>query len=170
MADEGGNSSRPPAARELYPIKDSRDFRTGLVSDRRQVVMGLLCPYLVAVFFDPEGNLLGTQKRDLPFMREQQPPYNIYDKRVEDHLRRWQEEIGYSPKTIKVKRFMIPEGVGIEDLPGEYQEVLDNPSQFEEGTKQDYAEWTRLWQATGQFVFWWAKDYWMSREGAVKAT
>ncbi len=171
MARKAGTGSRQPAPRRLYPIQDhGYDFRTGSVGDGREVIMGLLCLYLVAFFFDPKGNYLETQKRVLHFMKRHQPPYDIYDKRIEERLHVWQEEIGLRPKTIKVKRFMSADGAGIEDLPGHYQQFLEDPSQFDEEGRQYYPELIRDWREEGSFVFWWAKDYWMSRNGEVEST
>jgi hypothetical protein len=161
----------PKGQQRLYAVQGyGDDFHTGTVGDGRQVIMGLLCPNLVAVFFDSSGNFLETQKRALPFMRPK-GPYDIYDKRIGPQLRCWQKEIGFRPGTVKVRRFSLPEeGVGIDDLPGHFQEFVDERSQFIESDGEDYREMIRAWQDAGNFVFWWAKDYWMDRDGDVEST
>lgn len=67
----------------LFRIKSyGDDFVTGLSDDGRQVVMGLLCPELVAYFFDQDGRLLGNERRSwLHPARQMGPhsPYQIYD-------------------------------------------------------------------------------------------
>jgi hypothetical protein len=59
--------------------------------------------------------------------------------------------------------------VGISILPGELEqdeiEAEEDPEEraFWEAQKVD-------WLANSQFVWWWAKDYYMSKEGNVNST
>ena len=98
-----------------FPLTGYGDeFVTGACPDGRQVVMGLLCPHLVAYFFDPAGRLLGDEHRpwDHPAPRLRDTgPYDIYDP----------------------------------------------PFQAD-------------WRAAGQFVWWWAKNYWTDPDGRVVST
>jgi hypothetical protein len=164
----------------VYPIQnDGYDFFTGVCSDGRQVVMGLLCPELVAFFFDPEGNLLGREQR--PWSAEagelagHTPPYQIYGERFEQLINaqrlEWQAEIGYRPATIGIKEFLDHEySVGIEVLP-DYLQFLDIEAERDsEEERQDLLETRDSWLAEGNFVWWWAKDYYMSREGEIEST
>ena len=52
-----------------YPIKthEAYGFWTGLTPDNKQVLMGLLCPNLVAFSFDADGALLAVEQRPLAF-------------------------------------------------------------------------------------------------------
>lgn len=163
----GAQRSGRPWRRGRYPIQGyGTDFHAGVVADKRQAIMGLLCPNVVAVFFDPLGDFLEAQQRRLPFMGSK-GPYDIYDARVGQHLRSWQEALGFRPRVVRVRRFSLPEwGVGIDDLPTHYLEFLENPDEFPEID----VEMIRAWQEAGQFVFWWAKDYWMDRSGRVEST
>jgi hypothetical protein len=70
----------------LYSIKnDGHDFFTGRCADGRQVVMGLLCPKLVAVFFDNKGAYLGCEERrwsaEAGKLAGRKPPYDIFGDR-----------------------------------------------------------------------------------------
>ncbi|MFO0964158.1 MAG: hypothetical protein U0793_01040 [Gemmataceae bacterium] len=71
-------------ATRLFPIQGYGDeFSTGVCADGRQVVMGLLCPHLVAYFFDRKGKLLGDEHRpwNKPAPRMgPDGPYNIYER------------------------------------------------------------------------------------------
>src|SRR5262245_57965913 len=105
-----------------YPIQPTAGyFDAGLTSDNRQVLMGLCCPELVALLFDPQGNLLEVRRRHLEFLRRSgvyvdgEPIegrvriYDIYDERIAERLQSWQQEMGFQPQLIKVKRFFLPD-------------------------------------------------------------
>ncbi len=54
----------------LYPIRPGQGyFDAGMTGDGRQVLMGLYCPDLVAIFFDASGDLISHEARHLEFMR-----------------------------------------------------------------------------------------------------
>jgi hypothetical protein len=161
-------------APELYPIQEY-DYEVGICADGRQVVMGLLCPYLTAFFFDPQGSLLEKERRlwnhPAPW---QNGCYNIYDTDFEAALIQqksdWQSEIGFQPGLIRVKAFFDDEDtVGIEPLPEHYLN-LETPDEFED--EEERQEWIRdrdAWLERGDFV-WWARDYYMNSNGEVEST
>ncbi len=165
----------------LYAIQTHEDsfFHAGLAGDGRSVLMGLLCPYLVSIFFDAEGNLLEVQKRSLEFLQArgvfvdgepiegQVRTYNIYDERIPERLAEWQQSMGVFPSPIRVKRFFLPEiGVGIEDFPDHFTEILADPHETEE-EKSSIRESMREWEEGDQFVLFWGNDYWLNGSGEV---
>src|SRR5688500_18667248 len=100
-----GESRLTRTASHLYRIKphERRMIFAGVTADSRQVLLGLYCPSVVAIFFDREGNLVDVQQRVLKFMQEDMERgvgTNIYDMRIEPELEAWQEELGYQPATI----------------------------------------------------------------------
>src|SRR5205823_2367085 len=128
---------RPPEAHRMaeayerrYAIRpDEGYFSAGVTPDGEQVLMGLFCPNLVAFRFDPEGNLLGSEQRPVPFFRDVTPPYDIYDSRIQPMIEAWKEEMGFRPATISVRKFWSAEHyVGIEDYPSHFHEVLSDPA------------------------------------------
>src|SRR4051812_41642963 len=73
----------------LYLLKTyGSDFYTGRLGDGRQLLMGLLCPELVAYCFSPGGALLGREARpwNYPAPRSGDGPYRIYDPEFRRHL------------------------------------------------------------------------------------
>jgi len=159
----------------LYLIQNSDcDFYARKAYDKRQVLMGLLCPELVAVFFDSEGNLLEVQKRALPFKLKrmgEDGPFDIYDGRIPEQLLQWQKAMGFRPATIRVKMFFLPEqGIGIEDLPNHFREFLEDPSNFDKEEREYYPGLINEWKKEESFVLWWAKDYYMNKEGEIEST
>src|SRR5690349_1027952 len=123
---------RKPRSR-LFAIKnEGHDFFTGRCADGRQVVMGLLCPELVAVFFDAKGAYLGCEERRWNPMAGKlagrKPPYHIFGDRfrklITEQMKEWQAELGFRTATIRVKEFWAKNHtVGIEELPSHYRDI-----------------------------------------------
>lgn len=152
-----------------YPIKshEGYGFCAGITSDNKQVLMGLLCPSIAAIFFDSEGTLLHVEQHPVNFFQGVNPPYNIYDKRIPTLILAWLMEIGFQPATIKVKKFFSQvRYVGIEDYPSHFEEILNDPKESVE-EKNDIRESMRLWDKDGQFVLHWGNDYWLNVSGEV---
>jgi hypothetical protein len=145
----------------LFPIQnDGYDFFTGVCADGRQMVMGLLEPHLVAYFFDKNGNLLGGDKRLLE-----------KGKLLEQVMLEWQKELGFRTATIHVKEFYNREyPVGIEILPEHYRSVETDTWFPNEEERKEFIKSRNRWLTEGNFVWWWAKDYYMSKEGEVEST
>jgi hypothetical protein len=169
------------AGDRLFPLQGyGDDFVTGVCADGRQVVMGLLCPYLVAYFFAPDGRLLEDEDRlwERPARRMGgDGPYMIYDDDFQAALARqrkeWQAALGFQPCPIQVRAFLDGRHpVGIELLPDYLQEhePADWEGEPDEEVRQDIEQSRATWLASGQFVWWWAKDYWMSADGEVEST
>ena len=93
--------------------------------------MGLLCPELVAVFFDAEGEFLMVERRpwDSPApLMSPQGPYRMSDRAfrrdVSQQIQEWQTEIGFHPGTIQVRPFNVTENlIKLEQFP-EYLEAF----------------------------------------------
>lgn len=123
------------------------DFYTGGTSDKSQIIMGLLCPSLVAYFFSPNGWLLGREVRPwhYPAPGAQGEGYDIYDERFQtrlgEQMRGWMKDIGFLARPICVEAFADEEfSVGIAD-------------EEDAGT-----------------VLYWAKEYYLSSDGEVEST
>lgn len=167
-----------------YPIQshDAYGFHAGMTADHRQVLIGVTCPYLVAFFFDVEGNFACGQRRKLEFL---QPSgvwvdgeliegmvrrYDTHDERILQCLREWQEEIGFNPGVIRVKQFFVQDLVlGIDDYPSHFDDILEDPDE-EEAEQEEARESIREWAATGQFVLYWGHDYWIDAQGQVTSS
>ncbi len=156
-------------AERRYPINSHETyfFFAGRTHDKRQVLMGLLCPDLVAFFFDAGGNLLNVEHRPVSFFQGVTPPYDIFDERIPALIDEWQVEMGFQPSTIKVKKFFFQElYIGIEDYPSHFGEILSDPQASEE-EKSDIRDSMRLWDEERQFVLQWGNDYWIDESGEV---
>jgi hypothetical protein len=163
-----------------YPIQpEQRYFDVGMTGAGRQVLMGLYCPDLVAIFFDASGDLISHEARHLEFLQHSsvivdgEPIegmvgfYDIYDERIPPRISAWQEELEFRPATIRVKQFFLDElGIGIEDYPSHFGEILDDLGASDE-EKADVRESMELWDADGQFVLYWGNDYWLDDSGEV---
>ena len=160
-------------SRDFYLIQNEGiDFFTGHTSDGRQVLLGCLSnEFLTGIFFDTHGNLIGSQNRPTSGLNPYDP--RLVEK-VSASLDAWWKELGFAPGTIRVRRFDCKEaGVRIEDLPDYLEEFLQDPEGFAQNKQESassYFESGRRWRESGQFVLWWAKDYWLDGGGAVEST
>jgi hypothetical protein len=163
----------------LYPIQNQGyDFFTGVCDDGRQVVMGLLCPHVVAYFFDAQGNLLADEHR--PWNKAAprfgfDGPYKIYDDDFQvaltKQMQEWQTDLGFQKRTVHIRAFMDDRHrVGIELLP-EHLRNLESADWFDDDEeRQEYIASREEWLADGKFVWWWAKDYFMEKDGSVESS
>lgn len=152
-----------------YAIKseDAYYLYAGVTPDKRQVLMGLACPNLVAFFFGLEGNLLGTEQRPIPFFQRVTPPYDIFDERIPPLIESWKKEMRFRPAKINVMKFFSEEHlIGIEDYPSHFHEILTDPA-TDDDEKADVRDSMRLWDQDGQFVLQWGNDYWLDASGEV---
>ena len=164
----------------LFPIQNhGYDFFTGVCADGRQVVMGLLCPELVAFFFGAEGNYLGREERPWSAaagkLAGRKPPYSIFGDRFRalicKQLKEWQDELEFHAATIRVKEFLDDKhSVGIELLPSHYRDLETGTWFPNEEERQQFIKSRDHWVERGSFVWWWAKDYYMSEDGEVEST
>jgi hypothetical protein len=160
----------------LFTIQPG-DFDTGVCSDGRQVVMGLLCPHLVAYFFDLEGNVLGGERRlwERPAERmSNNGPYILHSQGFCEALDRqkqsWKDQLGFQTAAIRLKQFFDSENfVGIEPLPHHYKD-LESDKEIEGEERQQLEEMRESWMKDGSFVWWWCEEYYMSKDGAVEST
>lgn len=162
----------------LFPIQ-AYDYQTGLCADGRQVVMGLLYPYLVAFFFDGEGNLVDREEQPASAaaanIAGREPPYQInsneFHALIDEQLRSWQAELRFRPTTIRVKQFLDTKyPAGIQIFPGD-EEDIDPVTWFsDEQERREFVELRDHWLAAGKFVWWWGRDYYMSKDGEVEST
>ena len=150
---------------KLFPLQGyEEDFSTGICADGRQVVLGVLEPELVAYFFDPQGDLLRMERRP-----PRKPTHSDNNSRDTGHDE-WKLELGFVSGPIHIKGFFdAEEYVGIELIPEHLQpeEIAAEPDAELRG---HLAETRAGWLEGGNFVWWWAKDYWMSSEGEVEST
>jgi len=176
-------------ASHLYKLQchPQYGFWTGVTKDNEQVLLGTWDPELIAVFFSTQGDFLRLQRTPL----DSQP--RLFGGHVLDtNGNKWEEpdllffmtEIGYRSQTIVVRRFFVStvseetaadspwdrSGVGIEDLPWHYQEVLNTFNSHSENEKNEFLGEIREWLIRGDFVFWWAADYDVNQEGEVVAS
>jgi hypothetical protein len=152
-----------------YPIQshDAYSFYTGFSLSNEQVLVGVYCPTLVALWFDVDGSLLRTSHLPIPFFQRATPPYDIYDDRLPPLIEAWKQDMELRPATIKVKKFFAEQWhIGIEDYPAHFEEVLSDPA-ADEDEKADMRDSMELWDKDGQFVLLWGNDYWLNDSGEV---
>ena len=138
----------------LFSIRGyADDFYTGGTGDKRQVLLGLIAPCLVAYFFSQDGRLLGREARPWRYPAPDAEGerykiyegYNVCDQRFQIHLgeqmRGWMKEMGFIAGPIQVEAFRDEE-FSVEVYDGEDAGIILH----------------------------WAKEYSLSPEGEVMST
>lgn len=154
------------------------DFFTGTAADGRQVLMGLLCPEVVAYFFAPDGSFLQREacpwEYPAPRMGDD-GPYQIYDdefeRRLGEQIRVWQDVIGFASGAIRVLPFRDDAYyVGVQDKPEHLEDTAEVEDDDECGEiEAEWKEWA-LHDADDEYVFLWAKEYYIGSDGSVFST
>jgi hypothetical protein len=186
---ENHSKECPLARDQLYPLRTygqdggEADFYTGVLPDGGQALMGpagdkkLLC-----VTFHPTGQLKEVLSRPLGKMprdpsvpkrkRYESPDPAVLRAWQTQHLLEWQRELGWQPQRIQVRPFMLDEGpVYISSLPCWGLTIRYDPyfyPDFEE--RQQMRQRLTVWEASGNFVFWWGRDYHIDKDGNVVST
>jgi hypothetical protein len=90
-----------------------------------------------------------------------------YEELVGPQLVELKEHIGFVPGEIAVRKFESEEA-GIFDLPGEYQDFLDNREDYSEEDQKAFDGYIREFRRRKCFVLEFSEDYWMSESGEVE--
>ncbi len=151
------------------------DYVTGKTSDNAQVLMGVLCPYMVSVVFDDTGTFNEVRVRPLavdPAFTEQSGAILLDDPEVQDHLSQklseWQRETAFTETSIHVERFFVKEfAIGIEELPRHLRDFTRTPADFSDEERLHFPRIISEWKSDGCFVLWWGTDYYLSRQGEI---
>jgi hypothetical protein len=163
----------------LYNIQSHPEygFYTGILANQHQALMS----EDVLIEFDTEGNHVQTTYRELPerlwmvgvlkALNEMPADTAIVQKDNHVSLVEWQVQIGFVSRTISVKKFFLSEScTGIDDLPGEYLDFLENPEAFDEEEQEYLPEEIQGWEESRDFVFYWGNDYYMNEAGEVHSS
>ena len=137
--------------------------------------MGMFCPDILTLFFEANGSLSGRESRacDPPPAGKGNPksPYRYTPQFVagfERQVEEWKAELGFVESPILVREFHDKQsGVRILPVP---EHLLDLSWAEDEEERQEAEEGRRHWEAEGSFVFRWADDYWMNRDGEIEST
>ncbi|MEZ4446189.1 MAG: hypothetical protein R3B72_44340 [Polyangiaceae bacterium] len=156
----------------LFAIQPSADFHAGVLDDGRQVLLGLLCPEVVVFVFGRDGRFITKQEQVWRHPAQRMGtdgPYQIYDpafvRAMNQQIADLKATLGVKDGTIRVRQF-FDVAVGIEEFP-------DYLEESEDGSPEDAQRRLALrreWRASGGFVLWWAKDYYMSKDGQIEST
>jgi hypothetical protein len=142
-------------------------YQTGKTSGGDQVVMGMLFPWAVVVYFTPDGAFLKVEKKrlDTNAAPEQRFQPDVEDG-FRDVLRSWQGQIGYLEAPIQLQQFFLNEyRIGIRDLPSDLQDYLNNPERYPGEDHEEFLNDIESWKEEGNYVFWWGTDYPVNTDG-----
>jgi hypothetical protein len=160
-AEDDDDDDDEDESQRLYPLQaDQGYFDAGVTRDGRQALMAAFYPMTFAIFFAADGSFLEYVER--PNDGEPNEP----------ELRRWQAELGFTPQTIRVEKFSIDDqGLGIADLPGFYEDLLEDPdSEPDEAERAERLKSIQEWIEDGAFVLYWGNDLWVDGTGEVTSS
>jgi hypothetical protein len=148
-------------APRLYPLQHGQGyFDAGVTRDGQQVLMAAFHPMTFAILFAADGECIEYLARP-----------NSTSAPDEAALKRWQAELGFTPRTIHVQRFLFEDvGLGIEDLPGYLEEFLDDPDAEDAEEQAERFRAIREWLDEGSFVLYWGNDLWLDGTGEVTSS
>src|SRR5262249_8006616 len=124
-----------PAERRYLICHEEHAFSAGHTSDRSQVLMGLLYPEVVALFFDIDGRFLRLEAKTIAVPAPKHPAGIAYllkdaafQASFQSLITEWKRSIGFSPGTISVHKFFIEDQyLGVKDRPDYQQQIIDDP-------------------------------------------
>jgi hypothetical protein len=168
----GPSASRRYTLRTYGSERGQADFYTGTTPAGEQVLLGTYDDAVVCVRFDAEGEQVGVDSRPLladapleELSAKQRAKLEI------QAVKAWRGEIGLRPGPIRVCKFLLSEPQAyISDYPNWAIQLHYDPDQFAGLERQEMRRLKEEWEAAGNFVFWWGKDYHMSKEGDVLST
>lgn len=178
MAIQITNEMGASTNERLYCIQsEPGHFYAGHLKDGTQAFIGIDYPSLILVEFDAEGNYLKIitkeiSQESLSAIKEslsEPVSESMWLKYTKDwdELDEWANELGFTKGVITVKKFCLPEyEICIQDLPTEYQEMLDSDEEIDEETLEEIREW----QKGNEFILVWGQDYYMNEAGEVVST
>ena len=135
-------------------------FYVGATPSGTQILVGYDVNALISVSFDADGSLLKVT--EIPYEKKDQ---------TDEKLEAWLEELDFVEGPISVREFFL-EGrfIGIEDMPAEYADFLEDDSEFSAEDRMHIPKYIEDWKKRGDFVFWWNENYWCDREGFVHSS
>jgi hypothetical protein len=158
---------------EGYP---HHGYWTGTTADGSQVLVVILAPHIIAIFFDHEGNLLEVQERRLSpstLAMAEKGIYAGFRRQSDEDVSSWLDSLGIHESVIKVKRFFLPDyHVGIVDFPQFFQDILRNPSAYSEDEQRGAESAKARWFKEGIFELWLndGTNLWITSTGQVESS
>ena len=149
-------------------------FKTGRDAKGQQIIVGVLAPYIVALQFTEEGELISVTKHRAA-VSDDAIPYDVHGEAFSDLLAEVKSQMGFVPGRICIQKFFLEEDyTGIQDLPEHFLDYLNNKDDgevYDPETKESYEEIIAEWKKKNNFVFWWGNDYYIDGEtGEVESS
>lgn len=161
----------PPKIYRLRSLPEH--FSTGFLENGTQVLMGVDFPNLLMVMFDHEGKYLKALVREISQEAQiavraanAENGWYMYDRDWKE-LELWAMELGFTQGTISIQKFCLPEyELCIRDIPGIYQEILDDGGELDEDAK----EHLQYWKEVNDYVLVLGQEYDIDCDGEVVST
>jgi hypothetical protein len=149
-------------------------FETG-TAQGKQLLLATTIHGILLHWFTPEGAFLGLERHRMAVAPGTFPASTIYRtdaaywEQVEREVAALKEKIGFVPADIAVAKFES-EKASIQDLPGRYEEFLDDPQAYPPEDREAFEGLIRQWRQSGSFVLEFSEEYWISAAGEVESS
>lgn len=145
---------------KLYPIRHNEEY--GIIAgelDGRQVMIRFSPDAYLLLTFSDQGDLVSV--RDVPYESA------ANRKGEQSLLKQWVRH----DKPIRVRPFFLQDRyLGIKELPSSIQDMIDDPSDFDEEEVAYLQQELDAWKRSKQFVLHWDNEYYLNEVGRVVAS
>lgn len=156
---------------------DGSRFWTGSTPANEQVLFGASLPNIVVYYFDRVGTLARKELLPLqtPLMIDPDSGYYLtgpaFMEALEREIGQTAVERSISLGAIRVEPFFdTDEGVGVKELPSDFEYFLEHPDKFAGKDAESLRESIDQWRTDESFVLVWGEELWMSKDGEILAT
>ena len=159
---------------ELRRIQHSADyFAAGRSPDGRQFLIGLQCPDMVVLMFDPDGVCQEVSTRPLTesSCSRRGDGWLVVPEQASSERLVWLQDLGAAPGTIEVQPFSIADReITSRLMPEHLLEYQAHPDNFDGDQRPHLEDALAKWTASGSHVLIWAEEYWISADGEIEST
>jgi hypothetical protein len=142
---------------KLYPIQYHEYYGiTAGLMDGKQVLIRFMPNGFLLLTFSDSGDLVNTDV----------VPYTPGSTR-EAEEERIKRRVNRDKPTLVKKFFLEKPHLGIEDLPSNLREEIEEWDNLDDEEQEYYADLIRSWEADEQFVLQWDGEYYVNKHGKV---
>ena len=154
----------------LYNLQ-SYYYETGKNSNGQQFIIGLLCPNLVCIEFDQDGNFQELHIEEWLYPAPQFPNNGPY--KIPDEI--FVEVFEIQKEALKNKTGFIESKIQIREFECNHAHWAQFPSgldalEYSDYSPEEFAQKRKDWVESGLHVFSWAEEHWINPDGSLNSS
>ena len=160
----------------VAPTDGIADFDVGTARTGESVLIGMLYPGLVAVFFDTSGTPVRVESRELDprelqDFRDGKISKEALRELYRSRLSTWKDQIGFASRGISVKDFSVHGGqIGARRMPKEFEIWSKSAAEGSASPSHELRDEIDEWMKSKMFVLQWGKEYLIDTAGNIDST